>query len=79
MPEKSGTWNGRGQIKPAGLLGRSRRQCGRFRCHAKGRGIVEGYSFWLGGGIGNLNPFCLLQGKKKFLFNFFFAETHILV
>lgn len=78
MPEESGSWNGRGQIKPAGLPGRSRRQRGRLCCHGRGRGIVEGSSFQLGGGIVNLNPFCLLQAKKSF-FLIFFNETHILV
>ena len=75
MPQESGTWNGRGQI---GLPVRSGRQRGRLRCHARGRGIVEGSSFRLGDGIVNLNPFCLLQAKKSF-FLIFFAEAHILV
>lgn len=73
MPEESGTWNERGQMKPVGWPGRSRRQCGRFRCHGRGRGIGEGYSFWLGDEIVNLNPFLASSGQKKFIFIFFFC------
>lgn len=72
MPKESGTWNGRGQIKPVGLPTRSGRQCGRLHCHPRVRGIVEGSSFQLGGGIMDLNPFCLLQAKKKSFSIFFF-------
>lgn len=77
MPEESGTWNGRGQIKP----GRGRRECGRLHCHVRDRETVECSNFHLGGGIENLNVSCLLQAKKKkvyFFFHFFFVEMQVL-
>jgi len=70
MPEESGAWNGRGQIKPAGLPGRSRRLRGRLHCRTRGRGTVPASTFQLGGGVVNLNPFCFLQGKKGFFLIF---------
>lgn len=80
MPEESGAWNGRGQIKAAGLPRRSGRQRGRLCCHARGRGIVEDSSYQLGGGIVNLSPFLPSSHKKKGLGLIFFSPgTHILV
>lgn len=77
MPEESGTWNGRGQIKPAGLPRRSGRQRGRLHCHVRGGGIVEDYSFRLGGGIVNLKLFAFFNPKKvSFYLFFFFWNPH---
>lgn len=78
MPEESGTWNGRGQIKP----GRGRRECRRLHCHVRDRETVECSNFHLGGGTENLNPSCLLQAKKKKvsfnIFSLFFVEMQVL-
>lgn len=74
MPEESGTWNGRGQIKPAGLPGRSRRQRGRLWGHDRGRGFVECSSSQLGSGMVNLSLFCLLQAKESFFLIFFLLK-----
>lgn len=79
MPEESGTWNGRGQIKPEGLPGRGRRECRRIHCHVRDREIVECSNFQFGGGIESLNPSCFLQTKKKSSFTFFFlVEMQVL-
>lgn len=79
MPEESGTWNGRGQIKPVGLPGRGTKECRRLHCHVRDRGTVECSNFQLGGGIENLNPSCLLQAKKKVSFNFFWLKCRFYV
>lgn len=79
MPEESGTWNGRGQIKPEGLPGRGRRECGRLHCHIKDRGTVKCSNFQLGSGIENLNASCRLQAKKKILLIFFWLKCKFYV
>lgn len=76
MPEESGTWNGRGEIKPMGQSWKEQEAVWEALLPCQGQGNCGGLQFsawrW------NCKPqyFLPSSGPKKFIF---FSETHILV